>query len=84
MAWQTLQFIIGMLPYPVGVYGGGSSSAATLWITTSSCLDSAATIEMDFLSETVRVTVVTTIKITVTRCPCSHSHHVTPPYKMSP
>jgi len=47
MAWQTLQLTIGMLPYPVGVYGGGSSSAATLWTTTSSRLDATVTIQMD-------------------------------------
>jgi len=46
MAWQTLQFIIGMLPYPVGVYGGGISSTVMLWITMSSCLDTAALIQI--------------------------------------
>jgi len=49
MAWHTLQLIIGMLPYPVGVYGGGSSSAATLWITITSCLDAAPTTEIHYV-----------------------------------
>jgi len=30
-----------MLPYPDGVYGGGRSSAATLWTTTDSPPDTA-------------------------------------------
>jgi len=42
MAWQTLQFIIGIHPCPVGVYGGGGSLAAMLRVATLSAPETVA------------------------------------------